>query len=283
MTEPAPEPPIISLSFRCVSGCPAYLEGAPAGSLYMSKRGMMDRVAALIEDGKLTAGAQARPALLEVRGGGGFYVALLDDGAPPRAPPEDTPRMQPLTAFDEERRMLRLMEEGRSREFAALAGVPGRAAGRTVVMLDRGRAMAGPWALWDELPKHRAAGFLADAYAHLCRNPTLLSYASRPRWERGAAHVAPDASEAALEPALTEACLVDPGTLLLVTDGGVRRPTPTRLLADLAESGVRIRVIVVAGRDEPAGPGWAPTPGFKLRELRTGGDLAGLAHGRLLA
>jgi len=248
----------------------------------MSKRGLEERIAGLIEEGGLTVGASAKPRLIEVRGGGGFYVALLDDGNPPRAPAEEAPRMRALTAFDEERLMLRLMEEGRSRDFARLAGPPRRAAGRTVVMLDRGRAMAEPWALWGEVTKHRAAAFIADAYLHVCRNPSLLSFASTPRWERGAARVAPDASEAALGPALAEACLVDPKRLVVVTDDGVKHPAPTGLLEDLAESGVHITAIVVAGAGGPAWPGWAPAPGVDLHELRTGGDLSRLAHSRLL-
>jgi len=50
------------------------------------KRGLEERVASLIEERKLTLGDAARPRLLGVRGGGGFYVVLLDDGAP-RTPP----------------------------------------------------------------------------------------------------------------------------------------------------------------------------------------------------
>jgi len=54
------------------------------------------------------------------------------------------------------------MEEGQHREFAGLAGTPGRAASRAVVMLGRGRTMAAPWALWGEMSKIRVTGFLAD-------------------------------------------------------------------------------------------------------------------------
>ena len=280
MTEPAQEPPIVSLSFRCVSGAKPYIDGVPTSSLYTEKRGLKERVAALIEEGKLTLRGAARPRLLSIRGGGGFYVALLDDGIP-RTLPAEQPRMQPLTAFDEERLLLKLMEGGLHSEFAEIAGGPSRAAGRTVVILDRGRAMAEPWALWGELPKLRVAGFLADASLLLRRNSTLLSFASTPRWESGAAPATPDPSEAAWGPALAEALLVAPDRLLAVTDGSVGRHEPAGLLAELAESGVKVQVVVVAGVDELPQRGWAK--GVCLHELRTAGDLASLIHGRLLS
>jgi hypothetical protein len=282
MTEADVDPPMVSLAFRAVGGAHAYLEGKPAPRIYIEKRDLGAQVQEYIAEGKLTLdpeGARS-PRLIEVEGRGGFYVALLDDGEVHRRDEDEPPRMQPLTVFDEERHILRLITEDRHQEFAELAGLYSGATmrqgspARTVVLLDRGSAMARPWGLWDELQKIRVARFLAGSAARLHVNSTLLSFGGAPRWEHSVDHVTPDDAEAVWGPALAEAALVDTKKLLAVSDGSALSPEPMGTLEALAESGVQVQLIVVRGLDEETGFHDADSaPDFRVSELRTGGDL----------
>jgi len=287
MTEADAGPPIVSLAFRAMGGAYAYLEGKPAPRIYIEKRDLRAQVQEYIAGGKLTLDPEGtrRPRLIDVEGRGGFYVALLDDGEL-RSEADEPPRMQPLTVFDEERHIMRLITEDRQHEFAELVGLyigaPRRrgSTDRTVVMLDRGSAMSWLWGLWDELQKIRVARFLAGSAAGLHMNSTLLSFGGHPRWERSADHVTPDDVEAVWGPALAEAALVDPEKLLAISDGSALSPEPMGTLADLAESGVQVQLIVVQGLDEIGSRGDAdPAPEFRVSELRTGGDLARMVKG----
>lgn len=289
MTEADVDLPIVSLAFRAVGGAHAYLEGKPAPRIYIEKRDLRAQVQEYIAEGKLTLdpeGAKS-PRLIDVEGRGGFYVALLDDGEAPRGDLNEPPTMQPLTVFDEERHILRLIMEDRHQEFAELVGLysgaPRRLSSpaRTVVLLDRGSVMARPWGLWDDLQKIRVARFLAGSAAGLHVNSTLLSFGGAPRWEHSADHVTPDDAETVWGPALAEAALVDPEKLLAVSDGSALLPEPMGALADLAESGVQVQLIVVCGLDEEIGSrGDADSaPGLRVSELRTGGDLVRMVKG----
>jgi hypothetical protein len=282
MTEADVDPPMVSLAFRAMGGAHAYLEGKPAPRIYIEKRDLGAQVQKYIAEGKLTLdpeGARS-PRLIEVEGRGGFYVALLDDGEVRHENVNEPPRMQPLTVFDEERHILRLITEDRHQEFAELAGLYSSAprrqgsTARTVVLLDRGSAMARPWCLWDELQKIRVARFLAGSAARLHVKSTLLSFGGAPHWEHSVDHVTPDDAETLWGPALAEAALVDPEKLLAVSDGSALSPEPMGTLADLSESGVQVQLVVVHGLDEETGSRDADSaPDFRVSELRTGGDL----------
>jgi len=282
MTEADVDPPMVSLAFRAMGGAHAYLEGKPASRIYIEKRDLRAQVQEYIAEGKLTLdpeGARS-PRLIEVEGRGGFYVALLEDGEVRHENVNEPPSMQPLTVFDEERHILRLITEDRHQEFAELAGLYSSAprrqgsTDRTVVLLDRGSAMARPWGLWDELQKIRVARFLAVSAARLHVNSTLLSFGGTPRWEHSAEYVTPDDAEAVWGPALAEAALVDPEKLLAVSDGSALSPEPMGTLADLSESGVQVQLIVVHGLDEETGSHDADSaPDLRVSELRNGGDL----------
>jgi len=282
MTEADVDPPMVSLAFRAMGGAHAYLEGKPASRIYIEKRDLRAQVQEYIAEGKLTLdpeGARS-PRLIEVEGRGGFYVALLEDGEVRHENVNEPPSMQPLTVFDEGRHILRLITEDRHQEFAELAGLYSSAprrqgsTDRTVVLLDRGSAMARPWGLWDELQKIRVARFLAVSAARLHVNSTLLSFGGTPRWEHSAEYVTPDDAEAVWGPALAEAALVDPEKLLAVSDGSALSPEPMGTLADLSESGVQVQLIVVHGLDEETGSHDADSaPDLRVSELRNGGDL----------
>ena len=283
MTEADVDPPMVSLAFRAMGGAHAYLEGKPAPRIYIEKRDLMAQVQEYIAEGKLTLdpeGARS-PRLIDVEGRGGFYVALLDDGVVRHENVNEPPIMQPLTVFDEERHILRLITEDRHQEFAELAGLysgaPRRqgSPARTVVLLDRGSAMVRPWCLWDELQKIRVARFLAGSAARLHVNSTLLSFGGASRWEYSAEYVTPDDAETVWGPALAEAALVDPEKLLAVSDGSALSPEPMGALADLAESGVQVHLIIVCGLDEERGlqGDLGSATSFRVSELRTGGDL----------
>jgi len=288
MTEADVDPPMVSLAFRAMGGAHAYLEGKPASRIYIEKRVLRAQLQEYIAEGKLTLDPDgARSSWrIEVEGRGGFYVALLEDGEVRHENVNEPPSMQPLTVFDEERHILRLITEDRHQEFAELAGLYSSAprrqgsTDRTVVLLDRGSAMARPWGLWDELQKIRVARFLAVSAARLHVNSTLLSFGGTPRWEHSAEYVTPDDAEAVWGPALAEAALVDPEKLLAISDGSALSPEPMGTLADLAESGVQVQLIVVQGLDEIGSRGDADSaPEFRVSELRTGGDLARMVKG----
>ena len=289
MTEADVDPPMVSLAFRAMGGAHAYLEGKPAPRIYIEKRDLRAQVQEYIAEGKLTLdpeGAKS-PRLIDVEGRGGFYVALLDDGGVRHRDVNEPPMMQPLTVFDEERRILQFIKEDRHQEFAELVGLysgsPRRQSSpaRTVVLLDRGSAMARPWGLWDELQKIRVARFLAGSAARLHVNSTLLSFGGAPRWEHSAEYVTPDDTETVWGPALAEAALVDPEKLLAVSDASALSPEPMGTLADLAESGVQVQLIVVCGLDEERGlqGDLGSTSGLHISELRTGGDLVRMVRG----
>jgi hypothetical protein len=289
MTEADADPPIVSLAFRAMGGAHAYLEGKPAPRIYIEKHDLRAQVQDYIAEGKLTLDPEGTrsPRLIDVEGRGGFYVALLDDGELRRGDADETPNMQPLTVFDEERHILRLIKDGRQHEFAELVGLysgaPRRrgSTDRTVVMLDRGSAMAWLWGLWEELQKIRVARFLAGSAAVLHVNSTLLSFGGAPRWEHSVDHVTPDDAETVWGPALAEAALVDPMKLLAVSDGSALSPEPMGTLADLAESGVQVQLIVVRGLDEEWGlqGDLSSALGLNVSELRTGGDLVRMVKG----
>jgi hypothetical protein len=289
MTEADVDPPIVSLAFRAMGGAHAYLEGKPAPRIYIEKHDLRAQVQDYIAEGKLTLDPEGTrsPRLIEVEGRGGFYVALLDDGEAPRGDLNEPPTMQPLTVFDEERHIMRLITEDRHQEFAELVGLysgapQGRGSmARTVVLLDRGSAMARPWGLWDELQKIKVARFLAGSAARLHVNSTLLSFGGAPRWEHSAEYVTPDDAETVWGPALAEAALVDPEKLLAVSDGSALSPEPIGTLADLAESGVQVQLIVVRGLDEEWGlqGDLSSAPVLRVSELRTGGDLVRMVKG----
>ena len=112
--------PKVSLAFRAVGGAAAYLDGKPTARIYVEKRDLKAQVEEYIVEGGLTLGEAARPRLLEVDGGGGFYVALLRDGAGTKPMAVRRPSMHPVTVYDEERLMLRLVKENRPHEFSEL-------------------------------------------------------------------------------------------------------------------------------------------------------------------
>ncbi|MCK4583357.1 hypothetical protein KAU18_08590, partial [Candidatus Bathyarchaeota archaeon] len=208
------EYPVVVLAFRVRNQGSTWLDGSPTGRIYVEKHEMEQQVRELIEDGKLTLDPEGRrkPVFVSVRGSGGFYAAILEDpeaveeeaqARPPREMRPAQPSMQPVISYDEERNVIRLMEENRFHDFVELleaykpmieedlTGFDGRSihpistrtlvtemkayskrhgsrrdrGTRTVVLLDRGVSMAEPWSLWEQYPKIMVAKFLANAVA----------------------------------------------------------------------------------------------------------------------
>jgi len=121
------EYPVVVLAFRVRNHGSTWLDGSPAGRIYVEKHEMEQQVNDLIEEGRLTLDPEGarKPVLVSVRGSGGFYAAVLED---PTATDgehlEETrpaqPCMQPVTGYDEERHLIQLIEENRFYEFVEL-------------------------------------------------------------------------------------------------------------------------------------------------------------------
>jgi len=121
------EYPVVVLAFRVRNHGSTWLDGSPAGRIYVEKHEMEQQVNDLIEEGRLTLDPEGarKPVLVSVRGSGGFYAAVLED---PTATDgehlEETrpaqPCMQPVTGYDEERHLIQLIEENRFYEFVPL-------------------------------------------------------------------------------------------------------------------------------------------------------------------
>ena len=123
------EYPVVVLAFRVRNRGSTWLDGSPAGRIYVEKRDMEQQVRDLIEEGRLTLDPEGerKPVLVSVRGSGGFYAAILEDPEAEEAQvkqPGKTrparPCMQPVTSYDEERNAIRLMEENRFYDFIEL-------------------------------------------------------------------------------------------------------------------------------------------------------------------
>jgi hypothetical protein len=285
--------PKVSLAFRAIGGGAAYLDGEPADRLYVEKRDLRAQVEELIAGGRLTLG-EGKPRLLEVDGGGGFYVALLGGaaGAGPRATP-----MHPVTVYDEERLILRMVKENRPYEFTELlrsymkvdrrrrrptwrelnqcsstpkGGVPMRAddsrRDRTVLLISGRPAMGEPWSLWESHRKSQVAGFLAEALQSMYVNSSLIRYG-----EPGSP-APPREQEADLSRALKTAALANPERLVVITD---RLDHEAAGLDTLGRSGVRTLVINLGDEEQPYA---GETASVQLLRLRVGGDLANMMH-----
>jgi len=123
------EYPVVVLAFRVRNRGSTWLDGSPAGRIYVEKRDMEQQVRDLIEEGRLTLDPEGRrkPVLVSVRGSGGFYAAILEDPEAEEAQvkqPGKTrpvqPCMQPVTSYDEERNAIRLIEENKFYDFVEL-------------------------------------------------------------------------------------------------------------------------------------------------------------------
>lgn len=110
----------MSLAFRAVGGAAAYLDGKPTARIYVEKRNLEAQVNEYISEGRLALGEAVQPSLLQEDGGGGFYVALLGDGARTKPMVVRKPSMHPVTVYDEEHLILRLVKENRPHEFTEL-------------------------------------------------------------------------------------------------------------------------------------------------------------------
>jgi len=255
------EYPVVVLAFRVRNRGSTWLDGTPTGRIYVEKHDMEQQVRELIEEGKLTLDPEGRrkPVLVSVRGSGGFYAAILED---PEAveeeaqarPPEEMrpaqPSMQPVISYDEERNVIRLMEENRFHDFVELleaykpmieedlTGFDGRTihpvttrtlvtemkayskrhgsrrdrGTRTVVLLDRGVSMAEPWSLWEQYPKIMVARFLANAVAASHSNSVVYSFGETLRREHSLDDLEP------LDEALKHVSLLEPERLVILTD-----------------------------------------------------------------
>jgi len=260
------EYPVVVLAFRVRNRGSTWLDGSPTGRIYIEKRDMEQQVRELIEDGKLTLDPEGRrkPVLVSVRGSGGFYAAILEDPEAEEAQVKQPgkmrptqPSMQPVTSYDEERNMIRLIEENRFYDFVELLETykpmideedltefNGRSThsmttrtlvtemkayskghrprmdreARTVVLLDRGVSMADPWSLWEQYPKIMVARFLANAVAASHSNAAVYSFGDNLRREHSPEGVEPLDEETRLDVALRHVSLLEPERLVILTD-----------------------------------------------------------------
>jgi hypothetical protein len=260
--------PVVVLAFRVRNRGSTWLDGIPSGRIYIEKRDMEQQVRELIEEGKLTLDPEGRrkPVLVAVRGSGGFYAAILED---PEAAEEEAelgllektrpaqPCMQPVASYDEERNVIRLMEENRFYDFVELleaykpmidddlTGFDGRSIhpmttrtlvaemkatgrglgprrdreARTLVLLDRSVSMAEPWSLWEQYPKIMVAKFLANAVAASHSNAAVYSFGETLRIEHSPDDAEPLDDETRLDAALRQVSLLEPERLVILTDG----------------------------------------------------------------
>ena len=293
--------PKVSLAFRAVGGAAAYLDGKPTARIYVEKRDLKAQVEEYIVEGRLTLGETARPRLLEVDGGGGFYVALLGDGAGTKPMAVRRPSMHPVTVYDEERLMLRLVKENQPHEFTELlrsymkvdrrrrrptwreltsssssSTMEGRGPmraddarrDRTVLLLNGRPAMGEPWSLWESHQKNQVAGFLAEALLGMYVNSNLIRYG-----EPGG-QASPREQEADLRSALETAALANPERLVVITDKLDHEAAG--LLDTLDRSGVRTLVINLGDEEQPC---TGEPASVQVLRLRVGGDLANMMRG----
>jgi hypothetical protein len=280
--------PMVSLAFRAVGGAAAFMDGRPADRVYVEKRDLKALVEEYIADGRLTLGEAVKPRLLELDGGGGFYVALLGGAAKIRE--DHRPSMHPVTVYDEERLILRLLKENRQQEFTEIlrlyvkgnrrrSGASWRELkpthykptaddarqSRTVMLLDLHPSMAEPWSLWGEYQKDKVAGFLAEALGSMYANSTLIRYGE-------AGGVGSCGGQLAdLKGALMETILFNPERIMVLTDR--LDPEPMAALDTLGRSGVRALVIDLGeGEHLYAGDAGA----VQVLRVRAGGDLANM-------
>lgn len=291
--------PIVSLAFRAVGGEAAYLDGVPSARVYVEKGDLEAVVEGYISEGRLTLEEAARPRLLEVEGGGGFYVALLESAKGARPRETHAPSMHPVTVYDEERVVLRLMRERRPHEFNELlasyaktetggnrpawgklrpyspsaANVPRRwvhaddpLRSRTALILSGQPSMAEPWSLWGDLSKDSVAGFLCEALTGMYVNSALIRY--------GDAGGHADGRGNDINAALGETLALNPERVVVLADR--LGPEPAAIFEDLSRSGVRVLVIDL-GDEDKLHTGDAPS--FQVLRLRAGGDLAYMMRG----
>jgi hypothetical protein len=251
------EYPVVALAFRVRNHGSTWLDGTPTGRIYVEKRDMERQARELIEEGRLTLDPEGRrkPVLVSVGGSGGFYAAILEDpeAVEARQPGEMRPAqqcMQPVTTYDEERNVIRLMEENRFHDFVELleaykpmidedpTGFDGRSIhpvttrtlvtemkaysrghsprrdmeARTVVLMDRGASMAEPWSLWEQYPKIMVARFLANAVAASHSNSVVYSFEETLRRKHSLDDLEP------LDEALRHVSLLEPERLMILTD-----------------------------------------------------------------
>jgi hypothetical protein len=121
--------PVVVLAFRVRTRGSTWLDGSPAGRIYVEKHEMERQVGDMIEEGRLTLDPEGRrkPVLVSVRGSGGFYAAILED---PEAAEKEAgrseetrpsqPSMHAVTSYDEERNAIQLIEENRFYDFVEL-------------------------------------------------------------------------------------------------------------------------------------------------------------------
>ncbi|MFH2111569.1 MAG: hypothetical protein ABIJ47_09965 [Candidatus Bathyarchaeota archaeon] len=293
--------PKVSLAFRAVGGAAAYLDGKPTARIYVEKRDLKAQVEEYIAEGRLTLGEAERPRLLEVDGGGGFYVALLGDGAETKPTAVRRSSMHPVTVYDEERLILRLLKENRPHEFTELLRSymkidrrrrrptwrdfkpysssstnegrgPMRAddgrRDRTVLLLNGRPAMGEPWSLWESYQKSQVAGFLAEALRSMYVNSSLIRYG-----ESGSP-APPRGQEADIRRALKTAALANPERLVVITDKLDHEAAG--LLDTLGHSGVRTLVINLGDEEQPC---TGEPASVQVLRLRAGGDMANMMHG----
>jgi hypothetical protein len=126
--------PVVVLAFRVRNRGSIWLDGNPAGRIYVEKHEMEQQVGDMIDEGRLTLDPEGRrkPLLVSVRGSGGFYAAVLEDPeeaereAETRRPwstRSPQPCMQPVTGYDEERNAIQLIEDNRFHDFVELLAV----------------------------------------------------------------------------------------------------------------------------------------------------------------
>jgi len=289
--------PKVSLAFRAVGGAAAYLDGKPTARIYVEKGDLKAQVEEYIAEGRLTLGEAERPLLLEVDGGGGFYVALLGDGSEAKPKAVRKPSMHPVTVYDEERLILRLLKEHRPHEFTELLRSymktdrgrrqptwrelnqytsthtedrgPMRAKDgwrdRTVLLLSGRSSMEEPWSLWESHRKSWVAGFLTESLQSMYMNSTLIRYG-----EPGSP-APPREQEADLRRALETAALVNPERLVVITDRLDHEAAG--LLDTLGRSGVRTLVINLGEEEQPC---IGEPASLQVLRLRVGGDLANM-------
>ncbi len=125
------EYPVVVLAFRVRNRGSTWLDGSPAGRIYVEKHEMNQQVRDMIDEGRLTLDPEGerRPTLVSVRGSGGFYAAILEDPEADEKPAQSSPfeearraqpSMQPVTSYDEERKAIQLIEENRYHDFVGL-------------------------------------------------------------------------------------------------------------------------------------------------------------------
>jgi hypothetical protein len=320
------EYPVVVLAFRVRSRGSTWLDGRPVGRIYVEKRDIKRQVWELIKEGRLTLDPEGRrrPLLVSVRGSGGFYAAILEDperadGRSPRETRPTPPSMLPVTGYDEERHLIRLMEENRYIDFVELleaykpaskidhgpdepihpmiaktlaterrihdAGPVSEKEKRTLLLLDRNASMAETWSLWERHTKITAAKFLANALAAAHPNTAVCSFGKTFRQEHTPDDVKPMDTETRLDNALRQAMLLEPESLVIITDGrpiryaGVDAPAScmetAALLDALSGSGVQT-LIFTLGKDtkmERLYSRLMQSPGIHMAPLKTGGDL----------